>query len=543
MKIFKTSKLLKSMTAFALAFVMAFSVPVTAEAATQGIDVSKYQGAINWAAVAQSGVSYAFIKVGSTNSGVDPYFAANVKGAQAAGVRTGVYIYSYATSVQAAAQEAALVLQWIEPYGINFPVAFDIEDKTQKGLDANTCTAMANTFCSIISAAGYTPMVYTYTNFYKSHFTSALAYDKWIAQYSDHNDIAGWAIWQYSSGGSVPGINGRVDMNVAVKDYTQWIPQVGLLPTPQGTFLFNNYRRQFNYANIGGYLFHTDPTTGIVTYGWHPDPALGTYYFSPETAAAVTGLQSIDGAVYYFDESFRLYSGWLDLGGNMFLFNPNDGSKLYTGWWTDSAGVRYLDTTDGHMHRGLSVIDKDIYYFNQDGIRQVGWVDVNGATFLFNPLDNGKLYKGWWTDATGTYYLDATDAHKTTGLAAIDGNVYYFNDNGQMQVGAFNLNGATWYFGADGKLVKNSFENVGGALYYFGADGKMVTGCFQAADGQIYYANEKGVIVTNQVITVGSNPYLFGADGKLVKNQLIQVGNMLYQTNEAGVVTATAPAQ
>ena len=220
MKSIKATKLFRKVLAFALAVGMTFSVSINAKAAAgaQGIDVSKYQGAINWAAVASSGVSYTFIKVGSTNSGIDPYFAANVQGAQAAGVRTGVYIYSYATTVEQAIQEAQLVLQWIEPYNINFPGAIDIEDKTQKGLDANTCTAIANAFCTVIAQAGYTPIVYTYTNFYKTHFTSALAYDKWIAQYADHNDTPGWAIWQYTSSGTIPGVNGRVDMNIASKD-------------------------------------------------------------------------------------------------------------------------------------------------------------------------------------------------------------------------------------------------------------------------------------------------------------------------------------
>ena len=68
----------------------------------KGIDVSKYQGAINWSAVAADGYSFAFIKVGSAKSGLDPYFAANMVGANAAGLKTGVYLYSYATTVEAA---------------------------------------------------------------------------------------------------------------------------------------------------------------------------------------------------------------------------------------------------------------------------------------------------------------------------------------------------------------------------------------------------------------------------------------------------------
>ena len=452
-----------------------------------------------------------------------------------------MYIYSYATSVEAAIQEAQLVVQWIEGYNINFPVAFDIEDKTQKGLDANTCTAMANAFASVINQAGYTPILYTYTNFYKSHFTSALACDKWIAQYADHNDIAGWAIWQYSSGGAVPGVNGRVDMNVAVKDYTAFIPQVGLLDLGQGNvFFYNNFRKQYGWVDIAGVKYHTDPATGLVTTGWFADET-GAYYFLPGAANAVTGLNTIDNGIYYFNEAAQLQTGWIELSGNTFLFNPADNGKLYTGWWNDAEGVRYLDATDGHMVKGLNAIDKDVYYFNDKGFLQVGWVEIDKLTFMFNPLDNGKLYKGWWNDATGVYYLDPTDAHRVTGLTAIDGAVYYFNEQGQMQIGVVKVNGLTYFFGADGKM-QTGMQTIGDGIFYFGENGAMVTGSFATKDG-IYYANKDGKLVFNQVVTLDKKPYLFGVDGKLVINQLVQVGNMYYQTDAAGVVIAQAPVQ
>ena len=103
-------------------------------AIAQGIDVSKHNGAVNWGKVASSGMKFTFIKVGSTKSGVDPQFAANITGAQAAGLKTGVYLYSYAVTPEQAAVEANLVLQWIEPYVVNYPIVFDIEDSCHKNL-------------------------------------------------------------------------------------------------------------------------------------------------------------------------------------------------------------------------------------------------------------------------------------------------------------------------------------------------------------------------------------------------------------------------
>ena len=110
-KLNKLFRLTKTILALSLVAVLSLSSTVVVNAASLGIDVSKYQGGINWGAVPSSGVTYAFIKAGSTKSGVDPAFAANVTGAQAAGIRTGVYIYSYATSVEGAINEANLLLQ------------------------------------------------------------------------------------------------------------------------------------------------------------------------------------------------------------------------------------------------------------------------------------------------------------------------------------------------------------------------------------------------------------------------------------------------
>ena len=136
-KIFFSMGLLVAVIAF-LSFVPAFGITAAAGASgpevAVGIDVSKYQGAINWQQVRAAGVRFAMIRVGTTKKGLDEQFANNINGANAAGVRTGVYIYSYATTPEAAAAEANQVLAWIAPYTVTFPVAIDIEDSCQKNL-------------------------------------------------------------------------------------------------------------------------------------------------------------------------------------------------------------------------------------------------------------------------------------------------------------------------------------------------------------------------------------------------------------------------
>ena len=161
----------KRLISFALALLVSVSTFMTsgmdAQAAgviAKGVDVSKYQGAINWSAVAADGYSFAFIKVGSAKSGLDPYFAANMVGANAAGLKTGVYLYSYATTVEAAMAEAQFTLAAIAPYTVNMPVVFDLEDAVHRSMTPEQLSALAVAFCSVIQSAGYCPMVYSSKN-------------------------------------------------------------------------------------------------------------------------------------------------------------------------------------------------------------------------------------------------------------------------------------------------------------------------------------------------------------------------------------------
>ncbi len=111
------------------------STPATAKAAAplaKGIDVSKYQGAVNWSAVKNAGYSFAFIKAGSAKSGLDPYYAVNMAGATAAGMKVGVYVYSYATTVEGAMTEAQFAIAAMEPYSVSYPVVYDLEDSIHK---------------------------------------------------------------------------------------------------------------------------------------------------------------------------------------------------------------------------------------------------------------------------------------------------------------------------------------------------------------------------------------------------------------------------
>ena len=188
-----------------LATIMLVGVPSfqsDAAVVSQGIDVSKWQGVINWAAVAQSGVSFAFIRVGNLKKGLDEYFYYNMMSAQAVGIKTGVYIYSYATNVQEAAMEAEFVLNAVQNLPVSFPIVWDVEDDCQAGLSPDTLSLMANTFCAIIEAEGYYPMVYANKYWYTKKL-GPIFYDKWVAQWGAACDIPDAAVWHVAVSVSV----------------------------------------------------------------------------------------------------------------------------------------------------------------------------------------------------------------------------------------------------------------------------------------------------------------------------------------------------
>lgn len=194
----------------------------------KGIDVSKWQGKIDWTKVRASGIGFAMIRVGTgSNRGafkLDPCFKENITNALATGIKIGVYLYSYALSTEAAKAEAECVVKALEPYkdSITFPVAYDLEDSSQKSLGKATLTAMARAFCNTIRSAGYIPMLYASADWLKNYVDpSQVDADIWVAQWGSKPNIsAEYAIWQHTNVGKVDGISGNVDMNVAYKEYT-----------------------------------------------------------------------------------------------------------------------------------------------------------------------------------------------------------------------------------------------------------------------------------------------------------------------------------
>jgi Lyzozyme M1 (1,4-beta-N-acetylmuramidase) len=233
-----------------LAITASFCVPAFAEDTTDttgmttlpftGIDVSEHQSEgskppIDWSAVKAEGVvQYAIIREGygweKPEEQTDKQFEANYAGAVANGLKVGVYHYSYATTPAEAALEAQFCLNILKGRHLDMPVFYDLETAQQKAMTSDQITALINTFCNAISNAGYLTGIYSGANMYKGNLnTPALNdYYKWVAHYGVDapNYDGAFAIWQYTSKGSVSGISGNVDMNYCLKDFSTEKPRV-----------------------------------------------------------------------------------------------------------------------------------------------------------------------------------------------------------------------------------------------------------------------------------------------------------------------------
>lgn len=194
-------------------------------ATMKGIDVSQWNGNINWAKVAKSDVDYAIIRVGYGDNYTyqdDTYFKKNVRGCIDNKIPFGVYIYSYAVNTTMAKSEANHVLRLINGLKLDFPVYFDMEDNSQlKGTNSATRGAIAKTFCNTITAKGYKVGIYANLNWWNNYLTDKAfnnsKWYKWVAQYNSQCGYKGtYQMWQSTSSGVIDGVSsacGTFDFN------------------------------------------------------------------------------------------------------------------------------------------------------------------------------------------------------------------------------------------------------------------------------------------------------------------------------------------
>lgn len=196
------------------------------DATLTGIDVSSWQGEIDWESVQAAGVDFALIRCGygmDDPQQDDTRFLYNAAECERLGIPYGVYLYSYATNPERADSEADHVLRLLEGRTLSLPVYYDMEDESTLGTDSGgvpiDLAAIATTFCEKVAAAGYDVGVYASLNWWDNYLTAPCFdnWHRWVAQYNVTCNYKGdFAIWQFSSTGRVNGIGGNVDLNYLI---------------------------------------------------------------------------------------------------------------------------------------------------------------------------------------------------------------------------------------------------------------------------------------------------------------------------------------
>ncbi len=522
---------------FCLALSVFISHPLTAQArgpeVAVGIDVSKYQGNINWQQVRDSGVKFAMIRVGTTKKGLDEQFVNNIIGANQAGIRAGIYIYSYATTPEQAAAEANLVLSWIAPYTVSFPVAIDIEDSCQKGLNAAQLQAVADSFCAVMQANGYESMVYASKNWFNGRMPVVSA-PKWVAQYGSVCDYAGdYAMWQSTSHGSIPGIPSRVDINHLYVDYfSRMIPE-GFNSYGGNIYYYHNYKKLHGWLNLANGRYYAD-ANGVVQAGWFADET-GMYYLDPaQGGLAKVGFADIGGAMYFFDANGVRRTGLIDCGGAICYADAE--GVCQKGFVALEDGLHYFD--DSYlMHIGLTQVGNNLYFFNEAGVMQTGMLAFEIGKFMFGA--DGAAISGWFANEAGQRFYFGADHKAAVGLQTIDKSVYLFGNDGVLFTGWTGEPGAKYYFGPDGKMV-TGWNAIDGRSYYFAADGRLQTGLAGLKEGIYYLEPTEGYMVVGWVQLPDGWRYFDANNGKMLAKTTAVLDNVQCTFDASGLLTAPA---
>lgn len=434
----------------------------------RGIDVSRWQGEINWSQVAADDVS--FVMLGTRSKGaVDPYFHRNIQQASAAGVKVGVYIYSLAVTVEMAEAEADFVLDLIHDYPVSYPVAFDMEDSTQGNLSKEELAAIANAFCKKISDSGYYPIVYANENWLKNKLDMSLMdYPVWVARYSARPSYQNPVMWQATSTGSVKGINGNVDIDFQFKDFSGQIPANTWRTINGKRYYYSNYAKQKNaWAQDSSDWYYMD-SEGLASTGWITVSG-SRYYLDETTGKMQTGWRQDQGKWYYLGSSGAVKKGWIEDNGAWYYTDSN--GIMQTGW-LDADGKRYYMEPSGKMAVGWTNQNGKWYYLDASGALAKGWIQDNGSWYCSDT--NGVMQTGWLSEGGKRYYLKGSGV-MATGWREMDGAWYYFDGSGAMATGMIEVNGLHYYMDpSTGRMAAGQTLEIGGAVYEAAADGHLI---------------------------------------------------------------------
>lgn len=441
-------------------------------AVKRGMDVSYWQGLINWERVKADDIDFAILRCGYVKTlgrpQVDQQWKRNAQECERLGIPYGVYIYSYAKTVEAAKAEADHVINTLKGFSPTYPVYFDLEEKSLESTSNRMLLAnMASAFCDKIAAAGYTPGIYANTNWWNNYLTDPVfdQWERWVAQYNSKCSYTrgSYRLWQCSASGKVDGIVGNDDLDLEF----------------DGAFASNPVRK--TWVKVGSNWYLRD-SGGNNLIGWQVVD--GQRYYLAASGVMQTGWVSYEGSWYYLSGSGAMKTGWARSGGKWYYLDPSSG-RMLTGWQTVDGKRYYLTPDNGAMVTGTQTIGGVTYRFDDSGAL------IEGGAGNANTGASASGVSGW-VSSGGRWYLKDSSGRNLTGWQKVGGTWYYMDASGVMLTGWQKVGGTWYYLKSSGAMAKGWYK-VGGKWYYSKSSGAMQANRWIGN----YYVTGSGAMATN----------------------------------------------
>ncbi len=429
--------------------------PNDPKAICKGIDVSYHNGTIDWKRVKQSEVEYAIIRCGyGTNdkNQDDKKWEENVKGCIDNNIPYGVYLYSYADTVEKASSEADHAIRLLQGKKLKYPVYYDLEeDKLRDKISKQTIADIAQTFCDKLSAKGYTVGIYANKDWFTNYLTDSRFnnWTKWVAQYNTVCNYKGkYDMWQCSSTGRVPGISGNVDLNYSYSPFE------------------NSY---------GGGNTNNGGTTNKYSDGLNEIEGELYYFKNNRIDTSYSGLAQY-GNEWYYIENGKVnwnYTGLAQRGNEWFYIEKG---KLN---WNHSGIVEYNNLVE--YNKQWFYVERGRLNWNYTGLGQ------SGNDWYY--IERGRVnwgYTGLVQKGNEWFYVKGGKLDWSyTGLVQ-KGNEWFFVRNGRLDWGYTGLacNGEYYFYVKNGRLDWNysGYAQIDGqGEYYEVRNGRLVGGTLTLA--------------------------------------------------------------
>ena len=470
-----------------------------------GFDVSYHQGTVDWDAVKNSGIDFVMIRcgIGSEYDGVgenkqdDAQWYRNVSECERLGIPYGVYLYSYAENTDMAASEARHTLSLLSGHNPTLPVFLDIEHtRDGKPIASNsTYGDIAQTWCNMVSNAGYRVGIYSYYYFFQNYLTdsrfSNSGWYKWMADYRSGVSYDGSScnMWQYSNKGTVPGVNANVDLNY-------WF---GEFPNNGGN---NNNYTGWRSENGRDYWYENGVKQGTTGRGKEIyDSGSNAWYWLDANQGGAKAVnkdvyqESNGGKWVRYDANGHMVKGEDCQNGKWYYFEPVTGAMIKGPWTLPDGRKVYYDPKTGIMQYGSVAVNNQLYYFDPvygkmtSGTPGNFWYTIDGKSYWYEnwvrqgwqPSNANYRGKEIYDPASGAWYwLDSVQQ----GAKAVSKEVYQ------------DSNGGKWVrYDANGAMIKGWYAQDGKRWYYDLNTGAMYKG-WSTIDGQTYHFDETtGVLI------------------------------------------------